>query len=244
MVTTEEFERVLEILAQRNRHPIAKRRYSYLLKGLVYVENDRGRTAKLTCSTPNLNRKGGGTAYYCVWSSNINIRCDIVDGNVADSIGQIQVDASLMPAIRNAYSGEVAKKLGQLRPSEHEQLEAALKAVDEEEARTARLYASGKITDHIWNNLWEEWQDRRMPVLGNGTGGTSYPEACSASTGSEFNPLAPHTPEGLSTPRLPVAYQHSLSRAPPCWSVWCIALSERTTTQNRVLSSNSRSNDV
>jgi hypothetical protein len=40
----------------------------------------------------------------------------------------------------------------------------ALKAIDEEEARTARLYAAGKITDSIWDSLWKEWQDRRSRI--------------------------------------------------------------------------------
>ncbi|MCL4249330.1 MAG: hypothetical protein KJ065_14375 [Anaerolineae bacterium] len=44
------------------------------------------------------------------------------------------------------------------------ELEAALKSIDEEEARTARLFAAGKITEAIWDNLWAEWQDRRRLV--------------------------------------------------------------------------------
>lgn len=48
-----------------------------------------------------------------------------------------------------------------IRPSERSQLKSALKAVDEEESRMMRLYATGKITDSVWDNLWAEWQDRR-----------------------------------------------------------------------------------
>ena len=54
--------------------------------------------------------------------------------------------------------------MGHLRPEERQQLQAALKAVDEEEARTARLYAAGKITESIWDSLWLEWQDRRNQI--------------------------------------------------------------------------------
>lgn len=39
-----------------------------------------------------------------------------------------------------------------------------MKAVDEEEARMARLFASGKITEAVWDNLWTEWQDRRSKL--------------------------------------------------------------------------------
>lgn len=73
----------------------------------------------------------------------------------------IQVDPDLIPLIRDSYTDELARKLGHLRPSEREEMEAALRAVDEEEARTARLYAAGKITERVWDNLWSEWQDRR-----------------------------------------------------------------------------------
>jgi hypothetical protein len=54
--------------------------------------------------------------------------------------------------------------LGHLRPNEREQLQATLKAVDEEEARMARLFAIGKITDSVWDDLWREWQDRRNQI--------------------------------------------------------------------------------
>lgn len=77
------------------------------------------------------------------------IRCEIVDGHVAEMMREIQVDPELMPVIREAYTQEIAEKLGHLRLSEQQELEAALKAVDEEEARAARLYAAGKITDHV-----------------------------------------------------------------------------------------------
>lgn len=46
-------------------------------------------------------------------------------------------------------------------------------------------------------------------------GGTPYPHACGASRGSEFNELAPHTPEGLRAPRFAAAHQHRRSRSPP-----------------------------
>jgi len=43
-------------------------------------------------------------------------------------------------------------------------------------------------------------------------GGTPYPLR---SRGSEFNELAPHTPEGLCAPRFAAAHQRRGSRDPP-----------------------------
>src|SRR5690606_13321050 len=97
-------------------------------------------------------------------SSDINIRCEIVDQQVAEQMREIRIDPDLIPVIREAYTQEIAERLGHFRPSEHQELQSALKAVDEEEARAARLYASGKITDHVWDALWEEWQDKRRTI--------------------------------------------------------------------------------
>jgi DNA invertase Pin-like site-specific DNA recombinase len=165
LVTNEEFERGLEILAHRNRHRVVKRKHDYLLKGLIYVElPDERKPVKLTGSTSNTRRSGGGTAYYCVPSSNINILCSTIDQQIPQELIQIQVDPDLLSLIRDSYTDELARKLGHLRPSEREELEAALRAVNEEEARTARLFASGKITERVWDNLWAEWQDRRRTL--------------------------------------------------------------------------------
>jgi hypothetical protein len=48
-----------------------------------------------------------------------------------------------------------------------EQIEAALQAINEEEARTVRLFAAGKIIESVWDGLWREWQDRRQKSLDN-----------------------------------------------------------------------------
>jgi hypothetical protein len=61
LVTTDEFERGLEILERRNTHRIAKRRHDYLLKGIIYYIGYDGYEVKLTGSTSNTYRRGGGT---------------------------------------------------------------------------------------------------------------------------------------------------------------------------------------
>ena len=39
-----------------------------------------------------------------------------------------------------------------------------MRAIDEEEVRTLRLFAASKITEEIWDNLWHEWQNRRNKI--------------------------------------------------------------------------------
>lgn len=164
-VTTEEFEEGLAILDRRNRHKLAKRKHEYLLKGLVYLQQpNRKQPVKLTCSTSNSNRPNGGTAYYCIPKSNVNIRCEIVDHHLNEQIKRIQVDPETLPEIRQRYKQEVADKLRDHRPDERTHLEKQLKVVDEEEKRALRLYVTGKITDAVWENMWAEWQDRRSQL--------------------------------------------------------------------------------
>jgi site-specific DNA recombinase len=164
IVTTEEFEQGLRILEKRDQKRGRKRKHDYLLKGLVYFERPDGEIVKLSCSTSNASRRGGGTAYYCIPRSNINFLCENIDEQIAAELMKIVIDPIFIPDLRSAYTQDVARFLGNLQPNELEQLEYALKSIDDEEARMARLYASGKITDSVWDNLWSEWQDRRSRI--------------------------------------------------------------------------------
>jgi hypothetical protein len=168
IVTTQELEKSLEILARRHAHRVVRRRHDYLLKVLVfYASPGEERLRKLTGSTSKASRSGGGTAYYCIPRSDINLLCSDIDPQIPLELIRIQVNPDLLPAIRDCYTSDVAQKLGHLRHDERTELEAALKSIDEEEARTARLFAAGKITEAIWDNLWTEWQDRRRTLRSN-----------------------------------------------------------------------------
>lgn len=165
LVTTEEFEHGLAILASRQKHRASGGRiHDYFLRGMVYVELDSGKTVRLTGSTSNASRSGGGTSYYCIESSNINILCRTVDDQIAGEIMKIQVDPDLIPLIRDSYTNEIGDKLGRMRPDKRADLERKLKEVDDEEARALRLYTMGKISERVWDNMWTEWQDRRRSL--------------------------------------------------------------------------------
>jgi hypothetical protein len=168
LVTTDEFERGLAILDNRNTNRDPQHKHFYLLTGRLYVQRTgESKLTRLTGSTPNSRRKSGGTPYYCVRSTDINLPCQSIDEQVANAIMHIQVDPDLIPAIRQHYTDEIEQLVGTLKPDERQQVEAALRAVDEEEARTARLFAAGKITEAIWDGLWREWQDRRQRLRDN-----------------------------------------------------------------------------
>jgi len=163
IITTEDMERGQEILARRNAHRSVRRKQTYLLQGMIFYQPPKDRKAvRLSCSTSNAGRVGHGTAYYRVsGAGEVSFRCCEIDLQVGQKLAEIQVDPDYLPRIRNAYTDELAEKLGYLRPDEKEQIRAALKTIDDEEARTIRLLAAGKVTEAIWENLWAEWQDRR-----------------------------------------------------------------------------------
>ncbi|MEP6989109.1 MAG: hypothetical protein ABI970_26135 [Chloroflexota bacterium] len=54
-----------------------------------------------------------------------------------------------MPVIHKCYSHELAEKFGCAKPDARIQLKVAMKAIEDEEARMARLFASGKITESV-----------------------------------------------------------------------------------------------
>ncbi|MBI5961799.1 MAG: recombinase family protein [Chloroflexi bacterium] len=168
LIGTDEFEHGLAILQERNNKPNPQHKHVYLLTGLLYLQPpSESRLVRLTGSTSNSSRENGGTSYYCVKSSNINLQCQPIDTHVAAAVQAIQVDPALIPAIRKYYTDEVVHQMGHTTPTERQGLDAALKAIDEEEARALRLFVAGKITESVWDGLWREWQDRRRTLREN-----------------------------------------------------------------------------
>ncbi len=173
IVTTEEFERGLEILTKRSQNKYTKRKHDYLLKGLIYLSAapkdptlPGDKLYRLQCSRSNTKRSGGGTAHYRLERYPLHFLCRDVEEQLADNLRRIQVDKTVLPCIREYYIEEVADKLGRLRPDERAEIERSLKQIDEEEARVLRLYAAGMVTEENWRNLWAEWQDKRQRLRG------------------------------------------------------------------------------
>jgi hypothetical protein len=130
---------------KRSKHKVPRRKHEYLLSGLIYLEQSDKTLIRMTCSTSNPARNGGGTSHYRIAGTDINLMCDDVDKQVAKHIMRIQVNPKSIPAIREAYSEDIAEKLGYIKPNEEKALLASLKAVNEEESRMARLYATKRL---------------------------------------------------------------------------------------------------
>jgi DNA invertase Pin-like site-specific DNA recombinase len=165
IVTTEQFERGLEILKKRMRNKAPRHRHIYLLSGLIYCDCPQlGKQLRMTGSTPNSGRESGGISYYRIERHNVRLVCRMVDANVAKELLKVQIVPDMIPIIREYYTQELADNLGTLRPQERETLELALKSIEQEEERVVRLFAAGKISRTVWDNMWQEWQDRRRSI--------------------------------------------------------------------------------
>ena len=112
IISTEEFEQGLAILAKRNNKPEPRKKYFYLLQGLVYLEKADGTVRKLTCGTPNSKRTSGGVSYYCIPNSDQNFLCSGVDRQNPEHLRAVQVDPVLLPIIRQAYLADVDRYAG------------------------------------------------------------------------------------------------------------------------------------
>lgn len=160
-VSTEVFEKGLSILSQRDQKQGRQRKHDYLLKGLLYLERSDG-IFRMTCSTPNSARSGGGTPYYVL--KRTSFLCRAIDEQIPELLHNLQIDEEYLPAIREAYNADVARQFNGDHVNEREDLQAVLKSIDEAEDRMLHLYTSGKVSDSAWNKHWNSWEDRRASV--------------------------------------------------------------------------------
>lgn len=174
LISTQEFEKGLSILEKRSQRKYAKRKHDYLLKGLIFLTADKKNPMKhgdklyrLTGSTSNPGRSGGGTSHYRLERHPIHFLCSEVEQQLVDHLRKVQVDIETIPLIRDYYINEVADQLGRLRPDERAEIERILKQIDAEEARVLRVYAAGMLTEDNWKDMWAEWQDKRNKLHAN-----------------------------------------------------------------------------
>jgi hypothetical protein len=122
IVTTEEFERGLEILAKRAQNKYTKRKREYLLRGLLYLSGGPKdptlpgeRLYRMQGSTSNTWRSGGGTAHYRVERYPIHFLCTDIEVQLVDYLKRVQINKTMMTRVREYYIEEVADKLGKYR---------------------------------------------------------------------------------------------------------------------------------
>lgn len=97
-------------------------------------------------------------------SSSLNFLCKRVDVQVAAWLHHITVDPAWLPKIRELYVADVGNHLKRDQGDNQNGLKMVLDEIQREETRAARLYAAGRISDEVYEDLWREWQDRRARI--------------------------------------------------------------------------------
>ena len=163
IVSTEEFELGLSILAQRNYTAQPQKHNFYLLQGLVYLERTKDKLIKLNCSKPNPKRPAGGTPYYCIPSSNLNYACSYIDDQIPQHLQKVQVAPKVLPKIRSAYISDVAHYTGD-QGGEQKQLESTLERVNQKELNLWRAFTELGMQADMYQKLAQEYQEERQRI--------------------------------------------------------------------------------
>lgn len=160
IVSTEDFERGLRLLAEPNHAPMPRKKHFYLLQGLLCVEYASGELHAMVSSTSNPSRKGGGTAYYRTFKSEFHFPCADVERQLTNQISAIQISPALLPRIRCAYLRDIARYTS-TQQTEQLNLGMRLKKLEEKELNLWRAFTEQKIPSPIHLRLSHEYKEER-----------------------------------------------------------------------------------
>ncbi|MBN1311342.1 MAG: recombinase family protein [Anaerolineae bacterium] len=164
LVSNEEYDRGLAILAERDGGKIRQCRQEYLLKGLLFMrideESQSGPVHRMCGSTPTGRSKS--YRYYITTRKPQGIRrsvpCMVVDDQIPALIRGVSVDSEELPKIRKLYSRHIKMLKGPSADQRCAELKGLVARFKTEESALARLYAQGRLTDESYDQLHSEWQ--------------------------------------------------------------------------------------
>jgi DNA invertase Pin-like site-specific DNA recombinase len=161
IVTTEEFNRGVEILRRKNVEKSRFRRQFYLLRNFLWVEI-AGRRYKMFGSTPSGRTRS--YSYYITHAkpngSKLRVHCEVVDKQIPDWLQSIAIASDAVPAIRELYRSEIEQATIEDRDTKLAELNRRISQLREEELRLGRLIISGKLTEEAYDRLRSEWQEK------------------------------------------------------------------------------------
>jgi len=152
-VSTDEFERGLEILLEHGDKKSRFIRQFYLLRNVLWVRAG-SRTYKMYGSTPT--GRSRSYAYYITQAKSegqrIHIRCQLIDAQISLWLRGINVDPELLPNIRSFYRGQVSEQAHSGRESEISKAKKKKSRLRAEEAKLGRLLITDKISEEPTSN--------------------------------------------------------------------------------------------
>jgi hypothetical protein len=167
-ITTEEFERGIEILKKHDSEKSRKRRHFYLLRNLLYIK-ENGKNYKMYGSTPS--GRSQSYAYYITHAKpkgkKLHIPCEKVEAELPRWLAGISVTPELVPAIQEVYQTQVNRITEDERENKLVKLNSQMKQLRAEEAHLGRLLITGKISEETFDQLREEWQEKVRNIQNN-----------------------------------------------------------------------------
>jgi len=163
IVSTEEFERGLEILAARISNPMPEKKHFYLLQSLLYLDVGSGEVVKMRCSRSNPSRPAGGTAYYKNDVHPVQVNCTTIDEQVPTWLKQIQVKPAHIKSIRQDYERDIFQFTG---TDAHElaKLHIRLHKLEEKEVNIWRALTETRMPAEIHAHLAREAANEKQAL--------------------------------------------------------------------------------
>jgi DNA invertase Pin-like site-specific DNA recombinase len=165
LVTTEEYQRGIEILRAHDTQKSRVRSCFYLLRGLLWIRND-GKIYKMYGSTPK--GRSQSYAYYITHAKpdgkKIHLPCKEIDSQIPGWMQSIQIEPTLLPALRDIYYTQIMEVTQSNHETKLKEMKRQLTGLREEEARLGRLYITGKIGEETYEQLRKEWQIKLRKV--------------------------------------------------------------------------------
>lgn len=161
VISMEQFQRGVDLLHKNDNQKSRIRKHIYLLHGLLWMQAG-DKCFKMYGSTPTGHSRS--YPYYITQTKfdgkAAHIPCDAVDNQIPAWLRGIQVDLTLIPAIRDLYQREVRQVTTGDRDAKLAGLNKQLSSLKEEEARLGRLFITEKISEEVYNQLRREWQEK------------------------------------------------------------------------------------
>jgi hypothetical protein len=154
VVSTDDFQKGLAILHKHDNQKSRVQNHFYLLCNLLWAEVER-KPFKMYVSTPSGKPKS--YSYYITHAKptgkKVRISCDVIDDQIEEWVNGFAVDPGLIPQIQKG--------------TQIMDLKRRLSKFQEEEARSGRLYITGKITEKTYDQLRAEWEVKLRQIEKN-----------------------------------------------------------------------------
>ena len=160
-VSTDEFERGLDVLLENGDQKSRFIRQFYFLRNMLWVRVG-SRTYKMYGSTPT--GRSRSYAYYITQAKpegqRLHIPCQLIDAQIPLWLRGVNVDPELLPNLRYVYRGQVSEQAHLGRENEIAKAKNKITRLRAEEAKLGRLLITDKISEETYEQLRAEWKDK------------------------------------------------------------------------------------